>query len=219
MVFKKRVLPLLVAGLLTTFGLVTSGASAHTPARFTSEATVTTIQAVQDGLYVVKATNLELMCEVLELHATVVGTSFESGSAVPTLEKCFAEAIIGTINATVTGFGAGECELVLRATGTGDLSCAVGKEVTFDVGTCVVHLPAQTGVKTFTFTTAEHAGKHALTVHFNIDNLIGNHTDGFGCPFEGGGPFSGTKANGTAIAWGTDQAGNPVGITWDATVP
>lgn len=221
MIWKLKNLALLAGALLTLGGLMASAAGAHTPAKFTSEKSLTTITGVPDGPYIIQATGLAVECKNAELHGVVEGTSVEQVTLTPALSECTA---FGSLNVKITGFGLyGEkesCQLVMHADGTGDLVCAPGTDVTLDGGTCVVHLSPQKGIKGFNFTKVEHEGKNALTVDIHLTELSGSHTDGFLCPFAGSGEFSGTTAAGTGLVTGVDPVTHePVGITQDATTP
>jgi hypothetical protein len=210
MICKLKNLTLLVGALLVLGGLMASAASAAPV--FTAEKVPATLTGVQDGPYKIEATGLAIECKSVAMHGTVEKTVVESVKIVPLLSECSAFGFA----ATITGFSEGGCHLVLYSKGTGDLVCPAGKEVTLVAGTCTVHMPPQTGVKTITFTNSEREGKSALTVDMALDNLHGTHTDGFVCPFNGGGTFTGTKASGVGQVWGENGFGEPIGISWDA---
>jgi len=210
MIRKLQSFALLLGALLALSGLMASAAGASV---FTAEKVPATLTGVQDGPYKIEATGLAIECKSVAMQGTVESTTVETVKIIPLLSECSA---FGFATATITGFGAEACYLVLHANGTGDLVCPAGKDVTLEAGTCTVHMPAQNGVKTITFTKAEREGKSALTVDMALDNLHGTHTDGFLCPFNGGGTFTGTKASGTGLVWGENAEGAPIGIAWDA---
>jgi hypothetical protein len=220
-----RSIYLLPLTLLALGGIWVSGASAHTPATFTAEQNVTRVTGKPDGPYEIRATGQNVTCEIAELEGTVVGTSVQQATLTPRFTECTA---FGFINAKITGFGhypasegAGPyCDLVLNATSKGDLVCPAGKDVTLDGGTCTVHVPAQTGAETFTFTKITREGKKAFTVDVHLTTLTSTHTDSFGCPFAGGAESTNTTAIGNGEVWGEDpETGKPVGISLDQTVP
>jgi hypothetical protein len=208
---KLKSFALLATALLALSGSATSTAAA---ANFTSTSGAT-LKGVQDGPYSITATGVTMECGIVELEGTVPSGSFEKVTLTPTITECIA---FGFAEGKLTGFGHyGEkepCHLVLYANGTGDLVCPPGKEVVLEASNCTVRMPSQSGVKTFTFTKIKHEGVDALTVGFNINNLRGSHTDGFLCPFQGGGSFENTKASGAGML-SAKAGGNPVGITWD----
>ena len=210
MIRKLQSIALLVGALLALSGLMASTAGA---AAFTSEKAPTKLTGTQDGPYKIEATGLPIECKSVAMQGTLEATKVESVKIIPLLSECSA---FGFATATVTGFSEGGCYLVLHANGTGDLVCPAGKDVTVESGPCTVHMPAQNGVKTITFTKTEKEGKLALTVDFALDNLHGTHTDGFLCPFNGGGTFVNTKASGVGQVWGESESGEPIGISWDA---
>lgn len=88
-------------------------------------------------------TGVEAFCESLKFTGIVTQDAI---ALTPEYKECKAESIIGTIESKVTGFSPGECDYRLNATGTLDLECAAGKEVTFDVASCTIHIPAQKGL-------------------------------------------------------------------------
>jgi len=219
MIRKLQSIALLAGALLALSGLMASAAAAHTPAKFTSEAGFTKLTG-EEGTYKIEMTGIGITCGILEFSATLKASEVEEVTVIPTLTEC--KTSLG-VAVSITGLGHFEeeksCQLVLKANGTGDLVCPPGVEVTIDAGPCSVHMPSQSGVKTFGFTNVKYNGVNAIEVDMNLDTLHGTHTDGFLCPFNGGGTFTNTKASGAGIVFGEDEVGNPVGITWDATTP
>jgi hypothetical protein len=139
-------------------------------------------------------TGREVLC-----HGSYTGTapaaSFNSVTVTPSYKECEAPPV----TATITGFGAGECDYVFHSTGTLDLVCPAGKEVTVDAATCVTHIPPQTGLGTITYTTTEVADRKAITFHLNINKMTETHTDGFLCPLEGSGTTNTATMQTTAL--------------------
>lgn len=210
-------LALVALGAISAIAVAT--ASAHVPARFTGpvsselvgEETVTNVFAV---------TGVETSCQVVSYRGVspAGSESAESLTITPSYSVCTAESIIGTINVTVTGFGAGECDYVVNANGTTNIVCAAGKEVTIDAASCTIHIPAQNNLGTITYTTGLTSGIHDVTSHTNITNITTNHTDGFGCPLPSGGESATATYTGTWTRWYTKPAGVKVDMTWHATV-
>jgi hypothetical protein len=217
---------LLVGVLLALLGLMAQAASAHVPARFTSEQNVTTIRGVHDAgtsntTFTVTGNNAT--CEIEEFHGTAVGTSLESITINPTYTEC---TVWGFIGGKVTGFGhypasegAGPyCDYELKANGGAGLVCPAGKDVTYDAGPCISHVPAQNIAGTITYTTGTREGKHDLTLDINLSGITTNHTDGFACLFFSGGHSATATLVGKWTFWGQNpDTGAAVGITWDAT--
>jgi hypothetical protein len=126
-----------------------------------------------------------------------VGTLAAASSELdvtPTYTNCVA---FGFLNATVDFMG---CYYRFRAgvsTGSGgyhhtiEIFCPPGTgPVTIKAGTCVVDVPAQTGLKNVK--TTNLAGG-TVTVEPNVTEITMNvTTDGFGCPFPGTGHTKGT---------------------------
>jgi hypothetical protein len=230
-------LGLLVGALLVLCGLMAQGASAHVPARFTAPGGVTTIKGKTDpgtvSVFVVTGQKVE--CGIEEYQGTVVGTSVESVTVVPTYTECVA---FGFINAKVTGFGhypasEGEgpyCTYTLTADGFAHIDCPPGKDITVEAGTCTVHVPAQTGLGTTTpegvptkhpgilYTTENTSERHALTVDVHLDDITATHTDGFACPLSSTGEAAVATLDARIKVWALNALGNNVDITWDATV-
>lgn len=216
-----RALGLALVAVFVMSAWMASAASAHTPAKFTVEVEESTLRSEETVTNILSVTGVETFCEVVSYHGvSPAGTvSAEALTSMPSYSECKAESIIGTVNATVTGFKAGECEYRIRANQTADLECAAGKEVTVDAGPCTIHIPPQSGLGTITFTTEIFGnGIHDLLVHINFSNLTTNHTDGFGCPLPSGGESATATAVGTTTAWAESTPGTKVNLTWDATV-
>jgi hypothetical protein len=230
-------LTLLVGALLALLALTAQAASAHVPARFTSEVSTTTVRGNTDpgttSTLVITGSNVQ--CSIEEYHAHTVSTSLESITATPTYTECTA---FGFVGAKVTGFGhypasegAGPyCDYRLRADGFIDFECPTGKDVTIEASTCTVHIPAQTEIGTTTgspvltkhpgviYTTENTSGKHALTVDVHLTDITATHTDGFACPLTSSGENATTTFDARIQVWGLNEVGSNIGITWDATV-
>jgi hypothetical protein len=237
-------LGLLVGAMLVLCGLMAQAASAHVPARFTSEQNTTTITGETDPGTVSKfvVTGQTVECGIERYHGHVVGTSVETVTVTPTYTECTA---FGFLNAKVTGFGhypasegAGPyCDYRLRADGFADIECPVGKDITVEASTCTVHVPAQTELGTTTENT-KHPGiiyttgrkvvthlvpditteKHDLTLDIHFTDITATHTDGFACPLTSTGEATVATLDARITAWGEDpESGALVGITWDAT--
>jgi hypothetical protein len=169
------------------------------------------------------ARGLTLACSIEKYHGHVVGTSVESVTATPTFTECVA---FGFVGAKITGLGhypeaegAGPyCDFSFGANGSLALVCPEGKDVTINGGTCIMHIPAQTGLGTISYTTSTWESKHALTLDINVTGITASYTDGFACPFNGSGENAEATVVGKATVWGEDATtGSAVGITWDAT--
>lgn len=141
-------------------------------------------------------TDQTVTCADVSYHATASTGSFTHITLSPRYTEC--KTNLGT-HATFTGFGhhtadAGKpkCGYTISATGTFALECEPGGEVTTDAGPCVIHIPPQHIASGVTFTTGLQAGSvHDLLLHFDIQGITSNHTDGFLCPF-------GSSGHGTA---------------------
>jgi len=215
-----KALGLALIAVLAMSALVASAASAHTPAKFTVGKEKSEIVGEETVKNNFKVTGVETTCEEVNFTGTTpAGTvEAETQTITPSYKKCTAESIFGTIEVTVTGFAAGECDYRLNANETADLECAAGKEVTVDAATCTIHVPPQKGLGKITFTTGLTEGRHDLTVHVELTKVKTNHTDGFGCPLPSGGESVEATLSGTTTVSATNPPGVKVDLTWDATV-
>jgi hypothetical protein len=220
-------LALFAGALLTIAGPLASGANAHTPARFALESPTARITAESEDDWRLAVTGNQITCNVATEVGTVTGTSVETITLSPVYEECTA---FGFLGAKITGFGnfpevegAGPyCDYKIRASGTTDIDCPAGKDVTVDVGSaCIIHIPPQTNLGTMVHTTSVELGKHAVTPHVNFPKLTVTHTDlNFLCPFSGSGEVSNASVQDLRRYFAEDPSTNdPVGLTWLSTVP
>jgi hypothetical protein len=219
-------LGMFVGALLALTALGASTATAHVPARFTTEQEVVTVRGVHDSgtpatVFVVEGQTVS--CVIEEFHGTVKDAtrSVTFTTITPIYTECTA---FGFVGAKVTGFGhygeaASEtCDYKIRADRKADLECPAGREVTIDAGTCVTHVPTQTGLGTIEFTTGTRNVKHDLTLDINLSGITVNTTDGFACPLNGSTHLTNSTLVGKATAWAEDEETHAaVGITWEDT--
>lgn len=218
-------LGLVLVAALAMSAVVVSTASGHVPDRFTAPAAATIRGESHEGVLVFAGEGLEHSCAITFHGVSPSGSgtvSFESQTIRPTFTGCTAESIIGTMEDKVTGFGhygpSDEgCDLVFTAPGRAHIVCEPGKEVTIDVGTCIIHIPPQFNIGTLSYTTGVRLSKHDLTVHLDLTSITASYTDGFGCPLSGSTESSNSSLVGKTTVW-AEVAGAPVDLTWDATV-
>jgi hypothetical protein len=190
MIRKLKVLSLALVAICAMGAMTASAASAL----FTTEAGAE-IKGEEVGNVLFTVTGREVKCKDSTYVGTAPSGSFAEVTVTPTYKEC--EAL--GISASVTGFGAGECYFVLHSNGESDLICPEGKSVTVTAGTCVTHIPGQTGLKKITYDTVEGSPKH-LTLTLDIKEIHETHTDGFLCPFESGGTTETAELEGTVTA-------------------
>jgi hypothetical protein len=190
MVRKFKALGLALVAICAMGAMTASAASALT---FTTTAGAE-IKGEEVGNTVFTITGREVLCKDSTYVGTAPASAFTTLTVTPTYKEC------EPLNATITGFGAGECDFLLHSNGVADLICAAGKEVTINMGPCVTHIPAQTGLKSITYDTAESGGIKHLTLTLNITKIKETHTDGFLCPFEGSGTTSTAVLEGAVTA-------------------
>ena len=210
-----RNLKALGLALVAVFAMSALAASGASAASFTAGEADTTISGVQKTTHVFAVTGVETSCKKVSFSGTSSSVVQASITITPKYEECTAESIIGTINVTVTGFGAGECDYRINASGTADLECASGKEVTVDASTCTIHVPAQTGLSKLKFTNEGSGSSADVRVDVELEKITTNHTDGFGCPLTSGGESATGTLNGDTTVTGSG-AGGSVAISWDA---
>jgi hypothetical protein len=206
MIRNLKVLGLALVAMLSMAAMTASAASASPTFTTTNGATIT---GEEVGNVKFTVTGREVFCKDSTYTGTAPAASFNSVTVTPSYKECEAPPV----TATITGFGAGECDFVLRSTGTADLDCAAGKEVTVDAASCVTHIPPQDGLGVITYDTGTApSGKKDLTLTINITKIEETHTDGFLCPLEGSGTTKTAVLEGTVTATAT-FAGNPVDLT------
>lgn len=171
------------------------------------------------GVVKFTVTGQEVFCETAEYSGASTAEEFTTLTVTPKYTNCKAKIFGSTINATVTGFGAGGCDFLLHSSGISDLKCATGKDVTVTAGTCVVHIPAQDGLGTVEYDTdvSDVTGKEDLTLTLDVIEITENHTDGFLCPLSGSGHTTTGVLEGEITATALVD-GNPVDLT-DHTTP
>ena len=189
--------------------------SAALSAVFTPASDTTTVTRSQVGAWTINITGEEIVCYEYWFKGEFTGTSVASITVTPEYTEC--ESELG-LEAKVTGFGhyaseAGNptCDYVLKASGTTDIVCQPSGSVTIEVGTCTVHFSAQTGVGPVTFSN----GVNDINMTTNINNLRGTHTDGFLCPFSGGGEISSITVTGSSTILGEKADGSSTAISHD----
>lgn len=186
MIRKFKALGLCLVAVCALGMTATSLAGANPTLTTTNGATIIGDES-SDAVFTI--TNSKFWCEEAAYTGTAPAASFTALTVTPEYANCKAKLGGGaTVAAEIIGFGAGGCDLTLHSTGSTDIVCAAGKEVTFIAGTCVVHIAAQAGLKNVTYDTGlSPTGIKDMTLTANITKIKENHTDGFLCPFEGTG--------------------------------
>ena len=218
MIRKLRSLGLVLVAVFALGALTASTASAVP--QFTSDVEPTTIVGGQAKTHEFKLTGLAVTCKVINFFAVMPKKTETGWGIAPEYETCTATAGVFTVNAKFTGFNAeAKCSYAFYANETVDLLCNAGSEVTIDAGPCVVHIPEQKGLGKVTYSNEKDGGgNHTGTINasINITGIKGTHTDGLGCPFEGGGAFNNATMTGETTFYGEDKGGKKTNITYDA---
>ena len=197
MIRNLKALGLALVAVFAMSAMVSSAASASPTITSTAGATII---GEEEGNVKFTVTGQEVFCENAHYTGTAPANAFTTLTVTPEYSGCFAETAIGKLNANVVGFGAGGCDFLLHSTGTADLVCAAGKDVTVNANPCVVHIPAQNGLGTIEYDTKEAGGIKDLTLTINIQNITATHTDGFLCPFGSSGESTGAVLEGNITA-------------------
>jgi len=202
-----KALGLALVAVLAMSAMVASAASAAT---FTATKGAK-IQAESNSIEFT-TTEQGVKCNKTVFKGTAPAASFTSITFNAEFAECKSTS---GIDATVTGFGqhgeAKPCDFVFYATGTIDLVCPAGEDLTVDIASCLIHIPGQVGLGTVTYF---NNGPH-VAMSLNIVKITANHTDGFLCPFGSSGTVAGTVLETTAGALVT--AVPSIGtFTWDA---
>ena len=108
---------------------------------------------------------------------TFTGTMGSSPSTALTLTPSFS-------GCTCVGIGClaeiNGCKFILKlgaaTTGSMDISCSAGKEITFSNNKCIIHVPPQTGLGTVTFSNTGFGATRELTVSLNLEKIKYKHT-------------------------------------------
>jgi hypothetical protein len=206
-----RNLKVLGLALVAVFAMsaMTASAAFATP-EFTTTAGAT-LDGEEVGNVKFTVTGQEVFCTQYAYNATAPAASFASVTVNPEYIHC--TGAFG-VEAHVTGFGPTGCDYVLNANGTSQLVCAAGKDVTVEIASCTVHIPAQHFASGITYTTGtDAAGKKDLLAHINISGITGTHTDGFLCPFGSSGHSTTGELEGTVTLRATKPAGTIVDLT------
>ena len=174
------------------------GASTAVAAQFTASlypATATGSAAQGEGAFTTEAGSFECAAHFEGSFSAASSTL----AVAPQYTKCQA---FGYLTATVTPEG---CTYVLQATeGSAgvynnhvDISCASGKSIKIEAGTCKVEIKGQTGL---TKVRTTNSGS-SIMVRPEITGIGYTVTaDGFGCPFAGTGNKSGGTITGELLA-------------------
>lgn len=197
-----RNLNVLVKCLITFLAISAMAVSAASAATGFTTAAGAAMAAQDLGNTKFTLTGQEVSCNQDILSGTAPGGSFTELKMTAVYNECTG---IG-FSAKIMGFGQyGEenpCYWQFHANGTLDLVCPSG-DATIVAGTCIVHIPGQTGLSTVTYTTGSVGGVNDLTYDLNITAITVTHTDGFLCPFSGSGEVSAAAWHGQTTAHAT----------------
>lgn len=179
--------------IVAVFAMSAVAASMASADSFTAEKAPVTYTGNQSEANVFTTTVGTVKCTVTTFKGTVNSTSTTTASVTPTYSGCTAFGFPADIE--VNG-----CEYLLHVgaatTGTVDVVCPVGKEITVVATTsatnptpkCIVHIKAQSGLGTVTYSNVGTGTTREVLVSVNVSGIHYTHTPGSGlgaCPTEG----------------------------------
>ena len=205
-----KVLGTAVVAVLAMSAFVASAASADT---FQSEGGVkASLTGAQVTTNILKTTAGSAECKTATFTATTASGVSEV-PAVPAYSSCTCIGIACTVS--MNG-----CSYVLRingagsTTGTADVVCPEGKEITLTSAKCIVHVPAQAGLATVTYSNSGATTTREVVLTLNIAGIKYSHTkvgEGIGSCTSGSGT-TGTLTGSVKATGVTDGTATHVGI-------
>jgi hypothetical protein len=148
----------------------------------------------EKAVFVMKsANNIKLECNSISMNGSL-SSSATTMSVKPTFSGC--TSFLG-VNATVNSSG---CDFVFHSAkantteGSVDLACSAGSAVTVSGSTCVVEIPAQSGLGTVEYRNELSGGSYGIHAYLKLTSVTYvKASDGAFCPLNG----TGTHTDGT----------------------
>jgi hypothetical protein len=186
-----RNLKVLGLALVAVFAMSAVAASMASADDLTSEVSPVTLTGAQEENDVLTTTAGNISCKEIKYKGTAV-TPTTTVSVTPE----YPEKSGGVTNCTALGFpmlvDVNGCSYLFHigagvTTGTLDIVCPAGKEITVTVNylstvKCIIHVPAQTGLGPVTYTNVGSGATREITVSAKITNLKYSHTRPAGEP-------------------------------------
>jgi hypothetical protein len=213
---------LLAAVAVTALGAIWASAvaQAHTPPEFHCDVEPCSITGTPDGtgktahhVFDVKllGQSLPITCNELTFDAT---QDKKTATTVTATGLVYHGCTFLSAPATVSMNG---CHYLLHASTEVTVQCPAGKEITFEAGSCQVHVPAQGPLKYVHYHNIKPGSVEEVTVEPTVTGIHGVAT--LGCPVVG--TFTeGEYTTGNTIATGEEDKANPamVNVRWTDTV-
>ena len=217
MIRNAKVLGLAFVAMLAMSAVVASAASATA---FDAPSGLTKATASQEAEFEHKFTVTfgAITCKTASFVGEANGNGLASIEVTPSYSGC----LFAGVSAEVITNG---CTYKLFPGGTADVVCPAGKEITVvspPAGTvkCTVHVPAQTGLKSVTYTNLGSSPTQEVTIAVNLSGIKYSETEGSGlgkCPASNPVTQTGGTYTGKALATGENAAGAAhTSIIWTA---
>lgn len=168
--------------VITALAIGSIGASTATADEFKSEAASGELLGAGES-EVFKVQGGEIKCTTAKYAGAVSSTSFSSFSMSATYSGCTFAGLAATINMNGCTYKTNINTSAGNTTGTVDVVCPAGKEITVtapSVGTakCIVHVPAQTGLSTVSYSNVGAGTTKEVHAHISITNEKFSQTAG-----------------------------------------
>ncbi len=208
-----KFLGLALVAALAMSSIVASVASADV---ITTEAAPTTLTGAQGGTDVRGFHSGSTKCTTVKYTGSLSALSSSNATVTPTYSGCALLGLASTTSMNGCSFKFNVNATAGNTTGTTDIVCPAGKEITItapSVGTpkCIVHIPAQTGLASISYSNLGSTTTREITASLNITNLKYSQTAGTaetgncatadnttGGTYVGSALFTGENAAGTA---------------------
>jgi hypothetical protein len=218
-----KVLGLALVAAFAMSALVASAASA-TAWQFHSNTDNPVLTGSQEGTDVFTTDSGTVRCSEANYTGSATGTTNSTIEVAPTYEGC---KLLFIINVTVdpngckylfhaeTTTNTGGTPAVIHYEGSVDIVCTGGNVIVVTAPGCDITVPAQTGLKTVTFTNLGSGHTQEVTVDVNISNTITyieHQTPGETCENSGTPHTTNGSYTGQALVTGEDASKNHIGI-------
>lgn len=183
-----------------------------------TESTVTLSGNVEgEGATFKVEAGFEVLCKSDSLSGSLSGSP-ETLTLHPAYAECTASTALGSISAAVTTTGcnwvyhAGETLAEEEYSGTADLSCESGKEMTIEAATCTVHVASQSGFSTMKYVNDFTTEPEEIQLIASLTEVTMSKTDGFACPLSGSGTVKGTVAESSRVSGSTKEESQDIRV-------
>ncbi len=180
-----------LGGFLAVIAMSSSTASAD---QIHVEGTPVYVTGKQNATNTFGTTVGKIQCNSATYSGTVGATETSTITLSPTYSEC---VCIGPECLAPTSAAINGCDYLLHTgaetTGSVDIVCPAGKEITFSSPKCTLHLKPQTSVGTATYKNIGSGTTRELEIALSLGGIQYSHTEGLGA----GRCFSGTGSSGS----------------------